>query len=76
MAVISNGFLIAYTSDIGKKISDDYGEEGRLWLFIVFEVGHPRSVLCSVSSSFLSDSMLFSRSCSSLAFVSLMYHEL
>jgi uncharacterized membrane protein YhaH (DUF805 family) len=37
VAVVSNGFLIAYTSDFGKKVSEEYGEEGRLWLIIVFE---------------------------------------
>jgi nitric oxide reductase large subunit len=37
VAVISNGFLIAFTSDFGHQIREEYGDEGRLWLLVVFE---------------------------------------
>jgi nitric oxide reductase large subunit len=47
VAVISNGFLIAFTSDFGHQIREEYGDEGRLWLLVVFEVSCCGGMVCS-----------------------------
>lgn len=36
-AVVSNGFLIAFTSQYGRDFADEHGESSNLWLLVIFE---------------------------------------
>ena len=79
VAVISNSFLIAFTSDFGHEIREEYGDEGRLWLLVVFEVSCrsdclKHCLLFLVVSLFTS--MWCLSSCSWLVSLSRMYHRI